>query len=70
MMTDQARKLFAILVNEAWEKHLELVVPGWEYGHYCGYDGFSDEGWHKPDQHGNAICLVSDAPPVLYHTLF
>ncbi|MEM8757524.1 MAG: hypothetical protein AAGF47_07060 [Planctomycetota bacterium] len=31
IITDQARTLFARVVNELWPKHPELVVPGWRF---------------------------------------
>lgn len=47
MPTDQARTLFAEVVEKLWPKHPELVVPGWENGFY--YDEHEDErdGWHS-----------------------
>lgn len=32
MVSDEARRLYAVVVNELWHKHPELVVPGWTCG--------------------------------------
>lgn len=49
MVTDEARRLFAVVVNELWHKHPELVVPGWEDSHYY-YEGVGyGNSWHGPE---------------------